>query len=148
MIRDAVNEDIEILLPLGEKMHKTSPFYGDMPFDKDKVREYAQRHIDGVNNYFRVYERDGTPVAFFLGHVVHYFFNWEVSGRQGGLFTDGKTPMLGIRMSKDFEAWCKERGAFEVNYGVTHSHTPRYDTFMSRLGYKNIGAVYSKRLRS
>ena len=146
MIRDATYEDIEILLPLSEEMHRTSPVYSSMPYDKDKVREYARGYVKRDYTYFRVYEKNGKPVAFFLGYITNYFVNYSIMGQQETLYTDEKNPMVGIRLSKDFEVWCKEQGALEVNYGITHSHTPRHRDFMSRLGYEVVGTVYSKRL--
>lgn len=146
MIRDATYDDIEILLPLAKEMHRTSPVYSSMPFNEGKVRQYSRNYSEKSHTYFRVYEKDGKPVAFFLGYVQNYFFNYEVLGQQETLYTDGKNPMVGIRLSKDFEIWCKEQGAIEVNYGITHSHTPRHTSFMSRLGYEIVGTVYSKRL--
>jgi hypothetical protein len=147
MIRDAIDEDIEILLPLAIKMHSTSKVYADLDLDLQKVRDYAKDYIDYYDRYFRVYEKDGRPVAFFLGYVCEYFFGNQKLGIQENLFTNEENPMVGIRLSKDFEAWCKERGAIEVNFGITTSHDrQRHDKFMARLGYRDCGTVYKKRI--
>ena len=147
MIRIAAYEDIELLLPLAIKMHKTSKVYGDLDINLDKVRSYAKSYIDGKNRYFSVSEKDGKATAFFLGHGSRYFFSDQILGCQDNLFTDEKSPMCGIRLTKDFEKWCKARGAVEINFGITSSHVrEKHDKFMSRLGYKDSGTVYKKRI--
>ena len=147
MIRDAVYKDIELLLPLAVEMHTSSKSYAYLKLDLNKVRDYAKMYIDHNNKYFRVYDKGNHLSAFFLGHLSKCFFGNQIVAAQAGLFTDEETPMCGIRLSKDFERWCKKRGAVEVTYGITTSHDrERHDKFMSRLGYSDCGTVYKKRL--
>ena len=146
MIREGKDEDIEKLIPLAIKMHETS-IYKNLELDLQVVRDYAKQFIKDDWKYFRVcVGEDKIPSAFFMGFITKYFFNNQILGCEENLFTNEKNPFAGIRLTKDFEAWCKKKGAVEVNFSVTHSGKPneQYHKFMKRMGYKEIGAIFKK----
>ena len=148
MVRDGTDDDIEKLLPLAIKMHETSIYKG-LELDLEVVRKYAKGFIKDDWKYFRVYVgQDEVPSAFFMGFTTNYFFNNQVLGCEENLFTNEKNPFAGIRLTKDFEKWCKKRGAVEMNFSVTHSGKPngQYHKFMKRMGYQEIGAIFKKRI--
>jgi len=147
MIRDAVYEDIEKLVPLAIEMHRTGSTQRFTDFYIPKFRDYCKRCIEYNNRYFRVFDSGSGPTAFFMGFVSEHLYGRDRVGVQENMWTDGKTPMCGIRLSKDFEKWCKEKGVVELTFSITHSHDrERHGKFMSRLGYKDSGVVYKKRM--
>lgn len=147
MIRDATYEDIEEILQLAIEMHRTSSTYSFADFHNPKFIDYCKRCIEYNNRYIRVFDSGSGPVAFFMGVISEHLFGRDRVGVQELLWTNGKAPMCGIRLSKDFENWCKKKGAIDVTFGITHSHDRgRHDKFMSRLGYEDGGTVYKKRL--
>tara|TARA_B100000745_G_C20044458_1_gene356015 strand:- start:139 stop:591 length:453 start_codon:yes stop_codon:yes gene_type:complete len=147
MIRDATYEDIEKIIPLAVEMHGASPNRSHTDFHIPKFIEYCNRCIEYNNRYFRVFDSGSGPTAFFMGFISEYLHGRDRLGVQENLWTDEKQPMCGIRLSKDFENWCKKKGVVEICFSITHNHDrPRHDKFMSRLGYVDCGTVYKKRI--
>mgnify|MGYP001186976245 FL=1 len=147
MIKDGTNEDIEYLLPLAKKMHETS-IYRNLDYTDERIRTYAQKFVQSEDHYFRVYIKDEKPTAFFLGYITNYIWSYQILGCEEQLFTDNSSPLVGLKLTKDFEKWCKEKGAVEVNFSVTHSGKPneKYNKFMERMGYKDVGSIFKKRI--
>ncbi len=145
MIREGTYEDIEQLLPMAQEMHNTS-IYKDTHYSHDVVREYASRFVGNPNNYFKVYIRNDTPVAYLLGYITNYLWGNDILAQEELLFTDGKSQLAGFKLLKDFEVWAKEKGCKEVNYSVTYGGDPtsQYDNVMERMGYTKQGAIYKK----
>lgn len=147
MVRDATYDDVEKLLPLAYVMHQTS-IYKETEYDEEVVRKYAKHFVDSENNYFRVVDKDGKPCAFFLGYITTYLWSNQTLACEENLFTDGTSVLAGLKLTKDFEAWAKEKGAYEVNFSITHSGKPdeQMNKFMVRMGYQERGAIFKKRI--
>ena len=130
---------------MAQEMHDTSR-YKDTHYSHDVVREYASRFVGTPNNYFKVYIRNDTPVAYLLGYITNYLWGNDLLAQEELLFTDGKSQLAGFKLLKDFEVWAKEKGCKEVNYSVTYGGDPtsQYDNVMERMGYKKQGAIYKK----
>lgn len=121
--------------------------YSTLPFDPEKARRMGGVFIDRQDRYFRVYEKDGVPVAFCMGGIADYIFSDALLGEEYIVYTNQEAPMAGARLMKDFEKWARDFGAIELNFSTTAlGDDPRYEAFCTRLGYRPCGRHWKKRL--
>lgn len=146
MIRDAHEDDIDGLFELAHRMYLESR-YSTLPFDGEKARRMGRIFINREDRYFRVYEKDETPVAFCMGGITDYMFSDCLLAEEYIVYSDAKAPLSGLRLMKDFEKWAKDWGVLEINFSTTAlGDDPRYEAFCTRLGYRPCGRHWKRRL--
>ena len=149
LIRAAKYDDIELLIEMGERMHKEGA-YAFLPFDREKVRRFIISYIDDHEiQCGLVAEEGGVVVGMFAGYVTDYFFCDAKVACDMILYVDRehRGSSAATRLIRAFRDWASERGAREICLGVsTNIHPETTGHFYEKMGLSHSGALYKQRL--
>lgn len=125
-IRVATMEDLPRILDLGELLHKESPRWSRMSFNRAKAAEYIANLIIQPNGVVFLAERGGEVVGGIAGTVAQYWCSDDLLGYEVSLFMDGgaRGTMAPARLICALEAWCELRGALWTTAGTSTGLDP------------------------
>lgn len=140
MVRTALASDIEVLLAMGQAMHRESPRFALIPFVEAKARVMIGYLLETGGAF--VAEVDGEIVGMLAGFCVEHFFSttkyvadivvYVVPQYRGGT--------AAVRLVRALEKWAREMRATEVVLGVsTEVDTERTAMLYQHLGYRETG---------
>lgn len=149
MIRAAIPQDIQFLVPMAEQMHAESPFYRNIPFDRGDMRDFLVKMVGNTDNFcVLVSEVEGRIVGMFAACLCFYYFNQKkcYSG-DIGFYVD--PPSRGGRhafaLIRAYELWAAERGAWPIRLGESTGINPDVvDVFLKKMGYTASSKSYMK----
>lgn len=155
-IRDMTVEDIPQVLDLCRDM-AAQGIMANFPLNEGRS-EYVFNHIlgdSGINFtgpvFAEVFEVDGTVRGFFVGQVTTHEFVQCHIGSDLGFYIDPdhREGTWGIRLIKNFEAWCMSPDVqcdmikLAVFAGVANQRTA---DLLTRLGYSDAGSLHAKEI--
>lgn len=147
-IRRATADDLPTLLAMASAMHAESPRYRDIEFAEDKLRELIQQlHDYPVSCILLVAESAGGIVGMLWGYLVEYFFSRELMATDQLLYVspEHRRGRTARRLVKAFEQWGAERGARNIQLGVSSGiNNDGCAHFYERMGYHVTGISSSK----
>lgn len=118
-------------------MANESPRYSALSFSVDKATHLIKTLTDQGGLFVAI--KNDEVIGFIAGVVVEHFLSHDTFACDIGVFVlpehRGGTSFL--RLVKTFEQWAKERGAQEIQLGVSTGVHPEQTVRMyERLGYK------------
>lgn len=125
-IRVATMEDLPRILVLGEMLHKESPRWSRMSFNRAKAAEYIANLIVQPNGVVFLAERGGQVVGGIAGMVAPHWCSDDLLGYEVSLFMDegARGTMVPARLICALEAWCGMRGALWTTAGTSTGLDP------------------------
>lgn len=128
--RVATMEDLPRILDLGELLHKESPRWSRMSFNRAKAAEYIANLIIQPNGVVFLAEREGQVVGGIAGMVAEHWCSDDLLGYEVSLFMDGgaRGTMAPARLICALEAWCEMRGALWTTAGTSTGLAPERTT--------------------
>ncbi len=149
-VRPVREGDVDRLVELGERMHREGAF-ASLPFDRDKVRQFAARYATGAPGRLGLAaEVDGKVAGMFAGSISEYFFCHEKIACEMVLYVEPeyRGTSAAARMIRAFREWAAGLGAREVCLGTSIELLPEATgRFFEVLGFRRVGAIYKERLR-
>lgn len=151
--RDATAQDVEACVYIAKVMHAGSQFADNTTYIDEDATEHAHRCIKNASTFFKVAEKEGEVIAFFIAgsHPVVWNKNQWVSSEQlFFILPEHASPRIALRFFRLWEDWCKERGIVQMSFCPTSfiSHDfDRWDSFCDAVSFKRNGTSYRKVLR-
>lgn len=151
-IRFAEIKDIPALVEGGSRMHALTRFR-DQPYDAQRVTNaFAELIHRGQGKYvFFVAENSrGAVVGALIGVIEQQIFSSALTASvmHFDVLPEARMGGYGVRLLKAFEQWAKNRKVIEINFGVNsvddEAELARLSKFAQRMGYRVVGANFSK----
>jgi len=140
MIRQAKISDADKLLKLWDLGYKDTPF-SDMQYDRLHVQRVFAAVCTFEEKFFcKVVEEDGELLGILIGAVDKNF--WGVPVSQTIISYSLKES---DKLIRQFTQWSQSKGAKMVTIHTVEGK-PRYEAMVSKLGFSNVGGVYTKEL--
>ena len=148
-IRTAKMEDIPALLELGRSIHATTRFR-QFEFSSERVASNLTAVIQdkrGIYCFLVAEDAAGAVVGLLIGCLERHIFSEEqivATMIHYDVLAEKRMGGAGLRLLSAFRIWAENRGAFELNVGIS-SGTDLYklDRFMRKLGFQQTGGNYS-----
>lgn len=154
-IREAVLDDIEVIVAMGRDLHAESPRYSAMSFSDAKVAALARRLLTGsmaaapVGGVF-VAERDDEIIGMAAGFVSSHWFSDEKMLSDYTVYVrpaHRKLTFAFHRLVRALEAWGRAQGARHSLIGVsTGINAIETKLMYERMGYRHSGDAMLKEL--
>ena len=148
MIRVADNNDIPVLLAIGELLHCESPNYGKYPYDREKTQRFFEDLIAGRGAIF-LHEYNGKVRGGYLVGIEEDWQNYQKTAFDYVLYISPEFRCCGVAgdLVQTFIRWAKELGAARVCVGTTvgindGAVTKLYEGF----GFKQSGVTFQLEL--
>jgi GNAT superfamily N-acetyltransferase len=133
------------IVRLAQRMHAESAFR-DLPLVVAKVAATVNRCLTQPDTHFgMVAELDGEVIGFLGGALGTYPFCNEILAHDLGFYvaSESRRSTAAVRLLRAFFAWAKEKGAREVQLGVSSGvDVDRIGAFYERLGLRRMGGIY------
>lgn len=148
MIRIADNQDIPVLLALGNLLHSESPNYGKYPYDREKTAFFFESLIAGRGAVF-LYEESGVVLGAYLVGIEEDWQNYQKTAFDYVLYVAPERRYSGVAATlvQTFIRWAKELKAARVCVGTTVGIN---DAVVSKLyeglGFKQSGKTFQLEL--
>lgn len=128
----ATHDDLDRIVEMGRQFHAYSP-WSDVPYDPETVRIFAANTIDKGVIFLSFEGMCGGiihPLYFSPETLIGIeFFWWRGSG-----------------LRQLFEDWCRERGAFGVQFSaLADDHLPAVSRLYRAAGFKAAETAFVKR---
>ncbi|MEW5943061.1 MAG: GNAT family N-acetyltransferase [Pseudomonadota bacterium] len=152
-IRFAVLEDIPALVEVGQSIHAQTRFK-QFPFRPERVAENLEaviRDMRGSYCFLVAEDRDGRAVGGLVGSIERHLYADQPVATVVAytVLPEKRSTGAGLRLMVAFRQWAENRGAFELNAGVSSGvELQRMDKFFRRLGFRFTGGNYSLRLKA
>ena len=136
-IRAACPEDLQRIIFLTACMANESPRYSALSFSIDKATQLIQT-LTSQGGLFVAIKHEQV-VGFIAGVVIEHFLSHDTFACDIGVFVlpECRGGSYFLRLVKTFEKWAKDKGAQEIQLGVSTGVHPEQTVRMyERLGYK------------
>ena len=144
-IRMATLEDLDVLMDIGESMHKESPRFSRMSYSPAKV---LQMFIDLINadcGLIVVAEQDDKIIGGIAAIVSQHWFSQDLMASDIALFIvpEHRGGITAVRLVKHYVAWAKEQGAVITQMGIsTGVHADETAAMFKAIGLKQFGYLF------
>jgi len=145
MIRRAQKSDIPEIIRLSETMHMESR-YRTLPYNGAKFADLIGKLIANSDGLVVVAEKDGQLIGAIAGMVVENYFADARIAYEFGLYVEPaqRGTLAGYRLAKSYVDWATEKGADQIDMGITTGITEeRTGKMYERLGLKHVGIIFS-----
>jgi GNAT superfamily N-acetyltransferase len=150
MIRPMTVQDFPVLIVLGAEMHKESN-YANLDFSTEKLWQLGETMLATPDEWLSlVYEKDEEIIGFCFGFVSPHFFGNDLTSGDFAIYVtlEHRKGMVGVRLIKAYDAWCRAKGVKEPLLGVSAGITPdRIGQLYERLGYTDKYTIYKSPAR-
>ena len=144
VIREAVSDDLDILLALGSRM-QTESIYPVPPIDREWAREYLSTAVSNPDMLLILIAEDkGVPIGFMVAVAGPYAFSPTLRVASDLLFVlpDYRGTVAARKLIRWFMEWAGDRDTtLSVASGI---HTERTGKFFERMGFKPTGMTYQR----
>lgn len=137
-IRPATLADLPRILELGELLHKESPRWRRLSFNRVKAGEMIAALIDSADGAVFVAERDGVVLGGIAGMVQAHWSSDDLLGNEVSFFMapDARGSMVACRLICALVAWGEIKGAKWMHAGTSTGLDPeRTAGLYERLGF-------------
>jgi L-amino acid N-acyltransferase YncA len=148
-IRVATMDDIPALLELGRSIHATTRFRL-FKYSPARVADNLAAVIQdkrGIYCFLVAEDARGVAVGVLVGCLERHIFSDEqlvATLIHYDVLPEKRMGGAGLRLLSAFRQWAENRGAFELNAGISSgTDLARMDRFMRRLGFEQTGGNYS-----
>ncbi len=135
IVRDAIFEDLEQLMPIAHEVHKQSIF-ADTPMNEAQIQRVFVLSMNFHDGFAKVVEHKGKVVGCMFGVVVDNHFGIRCAQDLFTYSRGGTNTLI-----KEFKAWAKERGAQFVQISDL-SGRDRYHRLIKEMGFMPQGANF------
>lgn len=149
IIRAAKMEDIPALLDLGRSIHATTRFK-QFEFSPERVASNLTAVIQdkrGIYCFLVAEDATGVAVGVLIGCLERHIFSDEqivATLIHYDVLAEKRMGGTGLRLLSAFRKWAENRGAFELNAGISSgTDLVKLDRFMRKLGFQQTGGNYS-----
>jgi len=132
IIRDAVFEDLEQLMPIAHDIHKGSIFAA-YPMDEAQIQRVFVTTMAFEDGFIKVVERKGKIVGCMAGVVSENHFGIRCAQDLFTFSVGGTEKLL-----KEFKAWAKQHGAQFVQIS-DFCGRERYHRLITEMGFMPTG---------
>jgi len=137
-IRPATLDDLDRILDLGEQLHKESPRWSRLSFNRAKAAEFIAQLILGPAGVVFVAEKDGVVVGGIAGMAAAHWCSDDIVAQEVSLFMDpgARGSMAAVRLICALTAWGEIKGAEWLQAGTSTGLDPeRTAGLYERLGF-------------
>ncbi|MFM9434609.1 GNAT superfamily N-acetyltransferase [Janthinobacterium sp. CG_23.3] len=137
-IRVATLDDLPRILDLGELLHKESPRWSRLTFNRDKAAAFMRMLLTSESGVVFVAERDGVVVGGIAGYAEAHWASDDVLANEVSFFMDpgARGSMAPTRLICALRAWGEIRGAKWLHAGTSTGLDPeRTAGLYERLGF-------------
>ncbi len=137
-IRPATLDDLDRILDLGEQLHKESPRWSRLSFNRAKAAEFIASLIVGAHGVVFVAEKDGVVVGGIAGLATAHWSSDDIVAQEVSFFMEpgARGSMVAIRLICALQAWGGIKGAKWLQAGTSTGLDPeRTAGLYERLGF-------------
>lgn len=151
-IRFATVDDIPAFVEAGRQIHATTRF-SVYDYNAEKLSKALRAIIEdtrGSSCFIAALDAAGRPLGWIIGTMERQFYSDlpVASVIHFGVVPGRRMSGAGLRLLMAFRQWAENRGAFELNAGVSSGvDIERMDRFLKRLGFRLTGGNYALMLR-
>jgi GNAT superfamily N-acetyltransferase len=140
--------DLPIMVEIASRMHSLTRFKA-YPFSAQKTANSLAaliRHDKGKYAVFVAENSENKIVGGLIGVMEQQIFSdaFTASIMHIDVVPEARMGGYGVRLIKSFEQWAKNRGAFEICFGVNSGSENELQPLVERLGYKFVGGNFVK----
>lgn len=144
-IRPATHDDLDLLMPIAEAMHKESPRYSKLAFSHAKVLQLYINLINSDACLLLIAERDGEILGGVAGFVSPHWFSDDLVANEYGVFIlpDHRGGMTAVRLVRGYIDWAKSKGAQMIQMGIsTGVHVEETEALYQAIGLKQFSVGF------
>lgn len=148
-VRQAIEQDINQIVLLGEALVNESPSYRLKAFSAEKVNSFLQMVISDPNYQCLVADDNGQLIGYFIGALTYEWYSDEITAFDFSIYIlpNKRNGRTAIKFLTAFEQWAKSHNANYFRIGIsTAINTNNISKFYQSLGFKADGLVFEKRL--
>jgi GNAT superfamily N-acetyltransferase len=131
-------DDLDRILDLGELLHKESPRWSRLSFNRAKAAEFIAQLIIGPAGVVFLAEQDGLVVGGIAGMSAAHWSSDDVVAQEVSFFMapEARGSMVAVRLILALQAWGEIRGAKWLQAGTSTGLDPeRTAGLYERLGF-------------
>jgi GNAT superfamily N-acetyltransferase len=137
-IRVATLDDLPRILELGELLHKESPRWSRLSFNRAKAAHFIAHLVLEPEGAVFLAEQDGLVVGGIAGMATQHWSSDDVVAQEVSLFMapEARGSMVAVRLICALQAWAGMRGAKWLQAGTSTGLDPeRTAGLYERLGF-------------
>lgn len=137
-IRVANISDLPRIMELGEALHRESPRWSRLSFNREKAEAFLRMLITVDNGVIFVAEDGGVVVGGIAGYAEPHWASDDIVAQEVSFFMDStaRGRMAATRLICALNAWGKMRGAKWLHAGTSTGIDPeRTASLYERLGF-------------
>lgn len=137
-IRVANLDDLPRILDLGEQLHKESPRWSRLSFNRGKAEAFMRLLLTDPRGVIFVAEREGAVVGGIAGFAEPHWSSDDIVAQEVSFFmaSDARGSMAPTRLICALRAWGEMRGAKWLHAGTSTGLDPeRTAGLYERLGF-------------
>lgn len=137
-IRVATLDDLPRILELGELLHRESPRWSRLSFNRAKAAHFIAHLILEANGVVFLAEQDGLVVGGIAGMSSAHWSSDDVVAQEVSFFMapEARGNMVAVRLIAALQAWGEMRGAKWLTAGTSTGLDPeRTAGLYERLGF-------------
>lgn len=145
MIRLATVEDVPVLVHLGMRFLKETPYHVHLAASPTHLEELAQAIIASDDGAIFVAERAGTVVGCLALHVFAHPMSGERTANELVWWVNPESRGVGALLLTRGEAWAKAMGATCLQM-VAPQTAPKVAAFYEHLGFTPVETMFQRRI--
>lgn len=137
MIRPWVEDDLDSLIEMGQRLHNEAEAYSHFEFSPYRVMQTFFGIMQSEDQVGLCYDKDGIKGAM-AGAIYPQFFSKGKTASELFVFVEqtARGGLIGKRLLAGFEHWAMAMGAKEIRVGVSSGILPgRTVGLYKKLGY-------------
>lgn len=142
-------DDLSAMASLGAQMHRESPGYAWLPYDREKVIAQGRRWLESHSCLVLGAFEGDVPIGMLVGALRHFYFCDLAFASDLVLYVrkDRRGGSAAYRMVRGFRAWAIGHGAVQVNIGESAGIDPEgVGRWLQRMGFDPEAVIYKERL--
>ena len=141
--------DLDELVQIGEAFQQESPLHTNMKYDPDKAKRFGN-HLITADDHCMFIAKNGKKIYGLIGgglKKMYYSNDSYLSEYIYYVTPDSRGSVAAKKLLDTFCKWGKDNNAKIAELGISTAINPeRADRFMTKVGFKYMGANFYKEL--
>ena len=149
VVETAKIRDLDELVQIGEAFQQESPLHARMKYDPEKAKRFG-KHLITADDHCMFLAKNGTKIHGLIGgglRAMYYSKDNYLSEYIYYVTPDSRGSLAAKKLIDRFCEWGQEKNAKAAELGISTAINPeRADRFMTKVGFKYMGANFYKEL--